>query len=182
MNTLQIFYLGCAIFGIVMVLASMFGADHDHDLSHDAGGADHGGDSDSSDQGPKFFSFRVMVTFLAAFGAFGFLTSYLLGLSGLLSALAGFLGGALIALFAWWLVALAFKQQASSVVTDEDLVGLEGVVITSIPTNGMGEVSLEIKGQRKYFPARTTDNSSCDDGSVIKVKQIISGHMVVEKQ
>lgn len=182
MNALEMFYLACAGFGLIMVLASMFGADHDHDMSHDAGGVDHDGHPDSSEQGPKFFSFRVIVTFLTAFGAFGYLTSSLLGFSGILSAFSGSLGGVLIAVFTWWLISMAFKQQASSLVTDDDILSSEGVIITGIPANGMGEASLEVKGQRKNFPARTADNSACEEGTVIKIRQVISGHVVVEKK
>lgn len=179
MEKLEIFYLCCAVIGIVLVMASLFGgADHDHSFDHDF---DHDGHLDSSEHGPSFLSYRVMVTFVTAFGAFGFLTSYLLKVGPLWSTLSGVGGGFVIAIFIWWLISIAFKQQASSLVTSEDILGAEGVVLTAIPVGeGYGEVSLEVKGQRKNYPAQMIDNTSCASGTMVVVKTVTSGHVIVE--
>ncbi len=178
------FFLICGAVGFVLVLISLFAGfgEHDfhidHDFDHD-GGVEHGGDSEH-DSGPSFFSFRVIVTFLTAFGATGAICTYY-GCSPLWSSIIGFVAGIVFGLFAWWLMKQAFKQQASSLVLNEDLKDQTAMVHTAIPAGGnMGEVIVEVRGQRKYYPAKASDDTAIPLGSVVIVREVLPSALIVE--
>ena len=174
------FFLICMGVGLVLLLFSIFGAvgDHDFHFDHDAG-ADHGGDS-GHDDGPSFFSFRVMVTFMTVFGAIGALCmQYKIPV--IWSSLIGFAAGILAAFLAWYLMRQTFKQQASSHIVNADLIGKIAMVITAIPAGGNpGEISLEVKSQRKSFPAKTADNTAVRNGTQVVVKEVTTAVLIVE--
>ncbi|MCX6823523.1 MAG: NfeD family protein [candidate division SR1 bacterium] len=174
------FFLICMLVGVILLLFSIFGGfgDHDFHFDHDAG-ADHGGDSDHDD-GPSFFSFRVLVTFMTVFGAIGALCRNY-ELSMIISSGIGFIAGLIAGLLAWWLMKQTFKQQASSHIVDEDLIGKSAMVTTAIPAGGNpGEVSLEVKSQRKYFAAKTVDNTAVPLGTQVVVKEVTTSVLIVE--
>lgn len=173
------FFVICGAIGFILLLLSMFG--HDGDV----GSVEHGGGHDFSDSGGdqssvSIFSFRIIVIFLTGFGAIGALsTSY--GLAMLPSALWGASGGVFFAFVAWWLLNFAMKQQASSIVHTNDMVGKFGIIHTPIPQDGIGEVSVELHGQRKYVSARSKDGLPISGHSQVKIIEDTSGVLIVEK-
>jgi hypothetical protein len=92
----------------------------------------------------------------------------------------GFVGGIVAGLGAWSLMRLAFKQQASSLITNDELINLEGLVTIAIPKDGLGEISIETKRQRKYMSAKTVDGSECKFGTRIIVKEVLPSALLVE--
>jgi len=165
--------------GLVLFLISMFGFGGDHEVGHD-GDFSHDGDAghDGSDS-VSLFSYRVIVTFLAAFGAAGAIARYY-SCGMLLSAVIGVICGVLVALFAWWLINLAFKQQASSLVTNEDLIDKIAMVITPISGNVLGEVSVEVKGQRQSYHAKAKDGRDIPENASVKIIENHGVFLIVE--
>jgi len=178
------FFLICGGLGIILTLISVFSGfgDHDfnvdHDFDHEISG-DHDTDA-HHDSGPGLFSFRTIVCFLAAFGSVGAICTFY-NIPPFLSSIFGFAGGAVIGLLAWWLMKQAYKQQASSLVTDDDIINLPALVTTAIPAGGnVGEISVEVKGQRKYYAAKTADGAAVPQGTTVIIKEVFSSALLVE--
>lgn len=168
------FFLIVGAIGFVLVLFSMFSG-HDGEISvdHDVG-HDGGGDSIS------IFSFRTITTFMTAFGGIGALCTYF-EKTILVASIWGIVAGLLFAFIAWWLTSFATKQQASSVIDSSDLIGKTGVVHTSVPEGGTGEVQIEYAGQRKYMPAKSQEDQPISSGTIVFIKDHVSGVLIVSK-
>lgn len=162
----------CGILGLILTLVSIF-AGHDGDISadHDVG-VDH--DSDSA----SIFSFRSITVFLTGFGSAGAIATYY-KMSMMASSMIGVLTGILFAAVAWKLMSMVMGQQASSTINLDTLVNQTGVVTTSIAENVMGEVMVEIGGQRKYVHARAS--VAIPEHTPVKIIEVNSGVLVVQK-
>ncbi len=178
-------FLAIALLGVVILLTSaVFGGDHDigdHEVSFEHGWdheADHDTDHDTAG-GPSPYSLRVIAMFLTATGAVGALCRYY-ELSYALSALLGVVGGLIFGGLGWQMLRLFYRQQASSTVTNEDLLrSTTGEVKTAIPSSGMGQISVVVKGQRRYFSARTQDGSTIEEGASVKIVACPGGDAVI---
>ena len=170
------FFLIVGGLGFVLFLISMFGGG-EHDFDHDAGvdSSDSGGDNDGS----SFFSYRTIVTFMTAFGAAGALAKHF-GLNMLWSSLIGVVVGIAFGLFAWWLMRLAFQQQASSLVTSSDILGKTAIVNIQITGGNLGEISVEAKGQRKCYQAKSVGGITITENSAVKITEDSGVFLLVE--
>jgi membrane protein implicated in regulation of membrane protease activity len=161
--------------GLFLFLLSVFGGgDHDFD-------SDMGFDGDSSQgqsDGIGLFSYRTLVTFLTAFGAAGAIGIHS-GFSVILSSMIGVIAGVIFGLFTWWLMKQAFKQQASSLVTTVDLIGKIGVVNVSIIGDHLGEISVEVKGQRKAYHSKSK-SGDIKEGSSVRIVSDAGVFLIVE--
>ncbi len=170
MDSILLFFLICAGIGTLLVLINIFfGGFTDHDVH-----------VDSDLDGPGIFSFRSIIIFFAVFGSVGGL-SYFNAYSFGISSLFGILSGLVASLLAWYLMKFAFKQQASSLISISDTVNKNAVVTTAIPANGIGEIMIETKGQRKYLSARELHNQAVNIHSKVKVIENQSNIIIVEK-
>ena len=116
-----------------------------------------GADADVHGGGPSFFSIRSMAVFLTSFGAVGAIANrYMKVESALISSLLGIMGGVIMSGVYLLAMRMIYSQQASSLIEDRDLVGVEGRVTVAIPENGIGEVSCAIaaQGARRMARAR----------------------------
>ncbi len=164
----------CGVLGLILTLVSLF-AGHDGDISadHEVGG-DHGSETAS------IFSFRSITVFLTGFGAAGGIATHY-GMSMMVSSIIGVLVGVFFAGIAWKLMTMVMSQQASSTINLDTLVNQSGVVTTSISENGMGEVMVEISGQRKYVHARSNSNTPIPEHTSVKILEVSAGVLVVQK-
>ncbi len=165
-----------AVIGMVgfffLIVSALFGGAGDHGLDH---GADAGHDG-----GPSWFSTRVIAMFLTGFGATGAIArsyerSYELSAGlGVITGLAvGFAGLQLIHFFT--------KQQASSTVLEDEMVGLLGTVSVPIPSSGLGQVVLEVRGRRVFPSARATTDAAIEEGAQVKIVRSAGSQVVVER-
>ena len=155
-----------------LLVAALFGGDHD-------GGMDQGHDF-GHDAGPSPFSLRIISLFLTGFGATGAIAqSYGLGYP--LSSGLGVAFGMLVGYAGFTLIHMFMKQQASSTVSDEDLVGVVGQVSVAIPAGGLGQVGLTARGQRHYPSARGLRDEAIEEGAQVKVIRSAGNQVVVEK-
>ena len=153
-----------------LIVTALFGGDHD---------ADHGFEG-GHDAGPSPFSLRIISLFLTGFGATGAIArSYGMGYP--LSSAAGVATGFVVGFAGLKLVGFFMQQQASSTVTDEDLVGTVGQVSVAIPAGGLGQVGLTVKGQRIYPSARAAGDAAIEDGAQVKVVRSAGNQVVVER-
>ncbi len=160
------FFLIIGGLGFVLFLISIFGGG-EHDFDHDAE-IDSADSDGNNDDGSSFFSYRTIVTFMTAFGAAGALAKHF-GLSMLWSSVIGVVVGIAFGLFAWWLMRLAFRQQASSLVTSADILGKTAIVNIQITGSNLGEISVEAKGQRKCYQAKSVGSVTIAENTAVKI-------------
>ncbi len=168
-------FLICAAVGMIfLILSLVFGGDHDigNHVDHSVGDH-HGGDS------INLFSMRSITAFLAIFGSIGALClHYEVGQT--VSIIIGALSGIAAGFFAAKLMQMTSRQQISSTQATSDFVGANGVVTTSIPTHGVGEVAMTLGGQRKYFQASSKGGDPINQNTNVKVISCAGSNLVVE--
>jgi len=108
---------------------------------------------------PSPFSFRVISMFLTGFGAGGLIGTGL-GLSTYLTLVPAILVGLILGFLSWLFVSFLYKSQGSTSIRSDDYIGLIGRVTIAILPNNPGQVSLEVKLQRKLLPARADNEES----------------------
>ncbi len=125
-----------------------------------------------------FLDSRVLSVFITAFGGFGAI-GVQLGWGAVVSSLIGLLGGVIFAgvvsLFGRFLV----SQQASSSVTDDDLIGRTAQVTVAIKPGEVGQITCRIGDERVEKIARTADGSEIKAGSIVKIESIAGDSVIV---
>ena len=160
----------------------LFGGDAEGgDLDGDVGGDDGGdfdGDHDGGDgHGPGLLSIRGVSFLLTGFGGVAFISMYFTE-KVFVSSLVGLLGGWPFALACLAMYRVFVRQEASSMVKEEDFVGASGTVVTSIPQEGLGEVTLLVAG-RQITKAAVAD-AALKSGTAVRVKSYFGNHVSVE--
>ena len=187
----MVFLSICVAGAAFTVFSMMFGGDHDgHEGMHfghgDAGGHDVGHDGDAhhgdhgQEDGPSYFSFRGMVLFATGFGGVGYLVQHYTGKT-LVASVAGLVAGVVLALIGISIIRMFFHQQASSLVPATQAVGTMATVITSIPADGMGEVSFVLAGVQTTRAAIGNRGSAIPSGREVKIVRIVGHQVVVEE-
>lgn len=157
--------------GFLFLAISLFG-NHDLDLGADV----HGG-------APGFLSSRTLGVFLTGFGAVGAVAALNLparGGKGLIASALGVASG--IVLSGVYLAAMRLiqSQEASSLVGDRELIGLEGYITVPIPADGIGEVACPVGGQTTRRMARAAGPLGVPEGARVRIKDVYGATVVVE--
>lgn len=138
--------------------------------------ADMGG-GDGTDFG--LFDSRVIAVFITAFGGFGVIGAQM-GYGAVGSSLIGLFGGVVfggvVSAFGRFLI----SQQASSSVTDDDLVGRTAQVTVAIKPGELGQISAKIGDERVEKIARTISDSEIKPGSIVKIAAVAGDSVIVE--
>lgn len=166
--------IGC---GIITGFTLLFGGDHDHDVGHDGGVDGHDSDHGDGHQGPSFFSIRGLTLFGTGFGGVGYLVQHFTGKT-LVASVSGLASGVVLAMAGLAFIRMFFQQQASSLVSDQQIVGTIGSVITSIPEGGMGEVEFNAAGVHTTRAATSLGGRAISRGAPVKIIQTV-GHLVI---
>ena len=169
-STQTLIYLGIALASFVAVAGTFLFGDH-HDLV---------GDHDIGDHEISFFSPKIIFSFTLGFGAAGTIVSAY-GLRNLWCVSAGLLTGVLLAVLAYALMALFYRQQASSIIPTSTAVGRVANVTTDIPAQGAGEVGLDVGEYRNYL-ARSKSGAAIPKGTRVRVVENEAGELVVEPE
>ncbi len=181
---LEMFFLVCAGFGgglflVRFVMQLVMGVEADGDVDIQVGHSDvtHG----DADVSFKLLTIQGLTAFFMMFGLVGFA---LLRESHAGSAIA--LGGALVAGVATvWLIGKIFavvkKLQSSGTMDNNGAVGEQGSVYLTIQAHGGGKVQVTVKGRPREFEAVSKDGSEIKTGERIKVVEVNSSVLVVEK-
>jgi membrane protein implicated in regulation of membrane protease activity len=145
-------YVAAAIVGVVLLVASLFGAGHDHAAIH--GGSGEGGASPAQ----ALLSVRVW-TYLFAFGGVtGVLLRWLVH-EGEGASAAGALGvGVVAAVMARVVIGRASRAGASGTVRPADLVGRSGAVVVPFGGAATGKVRVRVAGADVDLLATTDDS------------------------
>ncbi len=174
-------FLILACVGVVFLLVSaLVGGDHDVSADHEFH-FEHGYEAAAGHEGgggPSPFSMRIISLFVTAFGALGAIGRYY-GASYFISSLSGLAGGVLVGGIGYQMMRFFWKQQATSTVCSEDLINSSAEVKTAIPGSGIGQVSLVVKNQLRYMPARSKDGKTIEEGVIVKITACPGGDTVV---
>lgn len=177
MEVMEIVYLVCFFLGLGFavvsgLLSGVFGG-HDADTGHPSVG---GHDAHFSPWSPV-----VIAMFIATFGGTGIILRKL-GMSIWGQVPIAGASGLIIALLTFYLFMKIMRTtQASSQPSLDRLIGTEAEVITTIPSNGVGEISYTARQQRFNGPARAVDNREIPTRAVVKIVKIVSNTFYVER-
>jgi membrane protein implicated in regulation of membrane protease activity len=167
-------FLAIATIGFLFLMISLFfGGIFEHfdtALDHDL---DHGG--------PGFFSTRVISVFITAFGGFGAIaTDY--GFGPLAASLIGALSGLVLATPIYFFARFLYGQQASSESRAQDLVGLVGRVVITIPAGGVGQVRCKIGEELVDKVARAREPDAIAENTPVVVEEVVGETVVVRRR
>ncbi len=172
LNLLAIFAIIGGV-GFVFLLASLVLGDI---FEMFGGAADLGGDS-GVDFG--FLDSRVLAVFITAFGGFGAI-GVQMGYGAGASSAIGLLGGVIFALVVSLFGRFLIGQQASSSVTDDDLIGKTAQVAVAIRSGDIGQIAIRIGDERVEKIARSKGEEEIKAGTLVKVVAIAGDSVIVE--
>lgn len=142
----------------------------------EAVGLDLDGGANGTDFG--LLDSRVIAVFLTAFGGFGLIAAQS-GFGAIGASVSGLLGGvvfgAIVSVFGRFLIG----QQASSTVTDQDLLGRTAQVTVAIKPGAVGQITAKIGDERVERIARSKDGAEITSGSIVKVDAVIGDAVIV---
>ncbi|MBI2251472.1 MAG: hypothetical protein HYU63_01715 [Armatimonadetes bacterium] len=176
------FYFICLGIGLVYGLfLNIFGS------HHDIGAGADGGDIGNSDlSGHVHFSPfgpLTLATFIGSFGAIGLITLHGFNASPIISAV---ISGVLSSIIASITYTIFYKffiiSQASSVVSQNEVIGTNALVITPITKDSLGEIAYTGGGTRQTAMAKPfKEGEEFDKGEIIKIIKIVGNISFVEK-
>lgn len=139
----------------------------------------HAFDTGAHDAGP--LSLPVLSFFLTAFGGGGLVAIHVLHLAGFASVAVASLSGAGGSLaFYFGIYRLLISQQGGTSNEPDEVVGREADVLTSIPRDGLGEITYITKSGRMSAAARSTDNSPIPRNTTVRIVRAMGTTFIVE--
>ena len=173
LNLLTLFVVIGGI-GFVFLLISLVVGDIFEAVGFDLNAGDSGLDF-------GFLDSRVLAVFITAFGGFGAIGAQM-GYGAVVCSLIGLLGGVIfggvVSLFGRFLIG----QQASSSVTDSDLVGRTAQVTVAIKSGEIGQITARIGDERIDRIARSADGEEIKAGTMVTVAAIAGDSVIVETE
>lgn len=164
-------YLIAGIVGIVVVLLSLFGGDHEHDIDAGLDGGHHeAGDFHGLGWLP-FLSLRFWMFGAAAFGLTGFfltLAKVAEPRTGIISGITGFVTGMLIHL----MTRMARRGESSVLTVSADLIGKRAQVLVRVRPDEPGRVRMEVNGETIDMLALADTNHPFEIGEEVFVTSI----------
>jgi hypothetical protein len=128
------------------------------------------------DVGGGIFSAPVLGSFLASFGFGAALIMFATGAGATAGALGGLLSGLVIGGIALVMMRSLVNMPTDETVTTSGLTGSPGVVITAIPAEGFGEVTIRHHGSQHKYNARAVEPIPA--GTPVQVTAVLSASAV----
>lgn len=177
-SALNCLYFSMLAAGLVFALGTLL-LSNGGDADADAGDVDTDVDVDGGGD-LRLFSPVTLATFMAVFGATGLVATIGFGVD----ARASLLIAALVAAGASLGVAYVYGRvlvamHGSTDLRQADMIGIDAMVITPIPADGMGEVMFEVNSERITRPARSFDNGAINRGTSVVIDHVTGVHVVV---
>jgi membrane protein implicated in regulation of membrane protease activity len=129
------------------------------------------------DAGGGVFSAPVIGSFLAAFGFGAALIMTSTGASATVGALGGLVSGLVVGGLALLLTRSLINMPTDETVTTRGLEGTPGIVITPIPAEGYGEVTIRHHGEQRKYNAMAAQDLPV--GTPVEVTGVLSASAVV---
>ena len=171
-------FVAIAIVGFIFVAgAVIFGhGDVDHSVDH---AIDHGA-GDGADGTISIFSTRVIATFIMGFGVAGAIAR-INDLSYTLSSLIGAGSGIVLAALMYAILFVLVKEQATSIISTQDIVGATGQVTVPIEGGHVGEVGISFRGLYKAYSAVAEGRADIPRERTVKVTGLSGQNLVVKE-
>ncbi|MFA9447176.1 NfeD family protein [Egicoccus sp. AB-alg6-2] len=128
------------------------------------------------DAGGGMFSGPVLGSFLASFGFGAALIIYTTDAGAAIGALGGLGSGIVVGGIALVMMRSLLNMPTDETVTTTGLTGAPGIVITTIPEQGFGEVTIRHHGSQNKYNARAL--TSIPAGSPVRVTAVLSSSAV----
>jgi membrane protein implicated in regulation of membrane protease activity len=170
LNAFTVFLAIAGVGFAFLMLSLLFGEVFEHfgdGLDHDL---DHGG--------PGFFSTRVLSVFVTTFGGVGAIATYY-GLSPVASSVLAFGSGFVLSSVVLAFGRFLYRQQATSEVRTNDLVGQNARVVIAIPPGGVGQVRCRIGEELVDKIARARDGDVIPENAAVRVDEVLGETVVV---
>ena len=142
-----------------------------------------GGAADLGDPGVDFgfLDSRVLAVFITAFGGIGAISAQM-GFGAVASSFVGLLGGVgfagMVSVFGRFLIG----QQASSSVSDTDLIGRSVQVTVTIKPGEVGQITAKIGDERVEKIARAKSDAEIKAGSMVTVESVAGDSVIVSTE
>lgn len=164
-------YIGASVVGVLLLLASLFGAGHDHAASHDADG----------DASPALALLSVRVwTYVLAFGGItGLLLRRVAHAHEPMSAIGACVVGVAAAAMARAMIRRAASEGDSGTVRVEDLLGKTGDVVVPFSGKATGKVRIRVGGGDVDLLATTDDGEPLKRHDGILIVEVRDGMTAV---
>jgi hypothetical protein len=181
LSGLQCVYLALLAVGFLYSLVILIGGEL-HALGDiDVPGVDVGGSVLHGDVSVASLSPVTLSGFVTAFGAFGLIGMGLFDATGPESLVWASVGGVFVGVASHLAFIYVFiKPQGSSEVTNADLIGATGEVITAVPEGRVGEVALVAQGARFTMSARSVDGAPLARGTIVRVEEVLGNVALVK--
>lgn len=178
-SALNCLYFGMLAAGLAFALGTLLlsgGGDGEADVGDVDTDVDAGGDM-------RIFSPVTLATFMAVFGAVGLIATIGFGVDTRLSLLIAGVAAAVLSLIVAYVYGRVLVELLGSTdIRQTDMIGLDAMIITPIPANGLGEVMFEINEERITRPARALDNGAIARGTSVIIDQVSGVQVVVRRQ
>ncbi len=171
-NALTAFLIVAAA-GFIFLLASFFLGDLFEQVGLDVelevdGGMDEIG----------WFDSRVLSIFATAFGGFGAI-GMLIGMGAIVSSVMGLAGGLAFGTVVFFFARLLHRQQASSSVSTQQLIGRIADVVVTIRPGGVGQISCRVGEERVQKLARARDDVEIKVGTKVVIEDLTDDAVIV---
>ncbi len=122
----------------------------------------------------------TIAMFITSFGGIGLIATLGFGLSGPLSVVVAVIGSMIVGIISHFLFFYLFiAPQASSALTESDILGHIGEVTAPIPGSSVGEIAYISMGERHTATARSADGTDIPRGATVKIEKIAGTAVVV---
>lgn len=165
-------FVGCFTFGLFFsFLRFIFGFDHDHDLDYDTVFS------------PGFLSIKMILGYMVGFGGGGIIAYYQYEQPAGICLLAALGGMIVLGVIVFYMFKAVYSQQSgSTIVGNEEFIGINATVTTSIPAGEehAGEVLFTVRGTQQYHSAISENNKEIKKGTEVKIVDYVEGKVIVK--
>lgn len=180
------FFLGLGFAIISGLLSGVFSgaAEVAGDVDVSAGGVEAGGHAVGAGESVPLspVSPVTISLFVSTFGGVGIILKRYLEWPVLAHVPVAALSGFAVAGLVFFLFYKIMKSTvASSAPRQEEALGIEAEIITSIPADGVGQIAYNLRESRFTAPARTADGKELPAHALVKVAKIVGGTFIVER-
>ncbi len=168
------------IFGVgflLLMINLVFSHDTDMGAGHDFSGGGH--DTDGT-HGPSIFSVRMVSLLMVGFGALSFGVRATTEASMFTASMAGVVGAVAVGAVGYFIIRAFYASQASSTITDQDIVGCLATLLDGIAEKGYGQIACILRGREITFMATSKDGRAIPKGTQVRVVGKSGNAVIVE--